>query len=339
MSERVELLNMNRTPMHGENSAFVGVSVVIPVYNSEPILPELIARLAIVLGQVSSQFELVLVNDGSHDRSWAVIGELAAGHSWIRGINLMRNYGQHNALLCGVRAAKYDVIVIMDDDLQHPPEEIPRLLDKLTEGYDVVYATRKEGKNSLWRDAAAQITKLALQSALGAETASKVSPFRAFRTKVRDAFANFQGSFVSIDVLLPWGANRFAAIPVRYDPRPVGKSQYTFRKLMTHALNMMTGFSILPLQLASLVGFAFTFLGVLGLAFVVGRYFIQGVAVPGFTFLASIIIIFSGAQLFALGIIGEYLARVHFRMMERPAYVVRSTTPSVEGEATERHSL
>jgi len=136
-----------------------------------------------------------------------------------------------------------------------------------------------------------------------------------------------------VDVLLTWGTNRFAAIPVRYDPRRVGRSQYTFRRLVTHALNMMTGFSIVPLQLATFIGFAFTLFGILVLAYVIGRYLTHGVDVPGFTFLASIVIIFSGAQLFALGVFGEYLARIHFRMMDRPSYVVRSSTPEPLAES------
>jgi undecaprenyl-phosphate 4-deoxy-4-formamido-L-arabinose transferase len=123
---------------------------------------------------------------------------------------------------------------------------------------------------------------------------------------------------------LTWGTTRFAANVVQHNPRPVGKSNYTFLKLVTHALNMMTGFSTLPLQLASLMGFVFTLFGFGVLVYVIGRYIIQGSPVPGFPFLASIIVIFSGVQLFALGIIGEYLARMHFRMMERPPYTVQS---------------
>jgi undecaprenyl-phosphate 4-deoxy-4-formamido-L-arabinose transferase len=158
---------------------------------------------------------------------------------------------------------------------------------------------------------------------MGAEIARNVSTYRAFRTQVRDAFASYRSPFVSIDVLLTWGTTRFAAIPVSHDIRRVGKSNYTVRKLITHALNMMTGFSVLPLQLASVVGFALTFFGILVLLYVIGRYVMEGGSVPGFPFLASVIAIFSGAQMFALGIIGEYLARMHFRSMDRPAYTVR----------------
>lgn len=302
------------------------ISVVVPVYNSEGSLAELIGRLERVLRSVCNRFEVVLVNDGSRDRSWDVVCQLAEAHDWVRGINLMRNYGQHNALLCGIRMAKNDIIVTIDDDLQNPPEEIPRLIDKLAEGYDVVYGTPQKEQHGLWRDLASLATKMALQSAMGAKIARNVGAFRVFRTGLRDAFANYQSPFISIDVLLTWGTTRFAAIPVHHDVRQVGTSNYTFRKLVTHALNMMTGFSTMPLQFASVVGFFFTLFGLVVLAYVLGRYVVEGSSVPGFVFLASIIAVFSGAQLFALGIIGEYLARMHQRTMERPVYVVQSTT-------------
>jgi len=309
-----------------EDEIHMNISVVIPVYNSEPLLLELVLRLHPVLESLGSDYELILVDDGSRDRSWEVIFRLAQEHSWIRGINLMRNYGQHNALLCGIRAAQYDVVVTMDDDLQHPPEEIPKLLKKLTEGCDVVYGTPQKEPHRFWRNIASRITKLALKSAIGAEIARSASAFRAFRTYVRDAFADYQSPFVSIDVLLTWGTTRFATVPVRYDKRLIGESNFTFRKLVTHALNMMTGFSTWPLQVASLVGFGFTLFGFSVLIYVLCRYLIEGGSVPGFPFLASIIAIFSGAQLFALGIIGEYLARMHFRSMGRPYSFIRNTT-------------
>ncbi|MGA2200407.1 MAG: glycosyltransferase family 2 protein [Terriglobales bacterium] len=306
------------------------ISVVIPVYRSETILPELVRRLESVLVAIAENFELILVNDCSPDRSWDVISDLAGRYSWIRPINLMRNYGQHNALLCGIRAARYDVIVTIDDDLQHPPEEIPKLLEVLAGGYDVVYGTPEQEQHGLGRDFASWVTKLALQNVMGAEIARQVCAFRAFRAQVAKAFAHYEGSFVSVDVLLTWGTNRFSATSVKHSPREQGTSGYTFRKLMTHAMNMMTGFSTMPLQMASLIGFVFTLFGLVVLAYVVIRYLVQGGSVPGFPFLASIIALFSGAQLFALGIIGEYLARMHFRSMQKPPYVVRES----EGDET-----
>jgi undecaprenyl-phosphate 4-deoxy-4-formamido-L-arabinose transferase len=301
------------------------VSVVVPVYNSEGSLRLLADRLSQVLGP-GNLGELILVNDASRDRSWQVVQELSADHQWIRGVNLMRNYGQHNALLCGIRLAEYPIIVTLDDDLQTPPEEIPRMLEKLAEGHDVVYGTPIEETHGLFRDLASLTTKLALQSTMGAATARHTSAFRAFRTHLREAFAEYSGPHVSIDVLLTWGTKKFDFIRVRNEPRTIGTSNYTVRKLIVHAINMMTGFSTLPLQLASIIGFVFTLFGMVLLAYVIGRYWIHGGSVPGFPFLASTIAIFSGAQLFALGIIGEYLARMHFRMMSRPTYTVLSTT-------------
>ena len=297
------------------------LSIVVPVYRSAAILPDLVARIESALAGYEK--ELILVNDGSPDNSAEVVRELAASYPWVRGINLMRNYGQHNALLCGIRAASNAIVVTMDDDLQHPPEEVPKLLELLDQGFDVVYGTPQREQHGLWRDVASQVTKLALQSSMGVSTARKVSAFRAFRRELRRAFAGYQGPYVSIDVLLTWASVRFSSVQVRHDPRASGVSNYTFRKLVVHAVNMMTGFSTLPLQLASLIGFAFTFFGIAALAYVLIRYLINGGSVPGFPFLASMIAIFSGAQLFALGIIGEYLARMHFRMMDRPPYTVR----------------
>ena len=310
----------------GDKNDSMNGSIIIPVYNSELILEELSSRLASALPAIFSNFEVIMVNDGSRDQSWKVLTDLTSQYPWIRAVNLMRNYGQHNALLCGIRLASYEVIVTMDDDLQHSPEEIYKLLEKLMEGYDVVYGTPYQETHSIWRNLASQITKLALQSTMGAETARQVSAFRVFKTRIRDAFSTYQNSYVSIDVLLTWGTTRFTAVYVPHNPRRKGQSNYTFRKLTIHALNMITGFSIIPLQIASLMGFASAVFGILVLAYVVGRYLIQGGVVPGFAFLASTIAIFSGVQLFALGIIGEYLARMHFRLMDRPPFVVQSDT-------------
>lgn len=303
-----------------------GISVVVPVYRSAQTLASLCDRLAAVLAVAATAYEILLIEDGANDGTWEVVETLAREHSHVKGVRLLRNYGQHNALLCGIRAAQYSVVVTLDDDLQHPPEEIPKLLSLLDNGHDVVYGTPEREQHNFWRDQASRITKIALQSAMGAETARHVSAFRVFRTSLRDAFAGYRSPFVSIDVLLTWGTTRFAHIAVRHEPRAFGKSNYTFRKLLNHAMNMMTGFSTLPLQIASMVGFGFTLLGIGILVYVVARYFASGDAVPGFPFLASIIAIFSGAQLFAIGVIGEYLARMHFRTMERPAYCVAENT-------------
>ena len=303
------------------------VSIVIPVYNSEHILPDLISCLNKILPTICSKFEVILVNDGSQDSSWNVITRLSEDYRWVRGFNLMRNYGENNALLCGIRSAKNEIIVTMDDDLQHPPSEISKLISKLIEGYDVVYGTPRKEEHGLFRNLASVYIKRFIRVALGISIASDISSFRAFRTILREAFANYKSPNVLIDVLLTWGTTRFATVSVRRDKRRVGRSNYTMSKLIVHVINMITGFSTLPLRVASIIGFSLTFIGIIILIYVIGSYLIKGADVPGFTFLASIITVFSGAQLFSIGIIGEYLGRMHSTMMERPVYVVREETP------------
>lgn len=271
-----------------------GISVVVPVYNSEGSLAALAERLAQALPACAPGFELILVNDASRDGSWAVVERLARDYAWVRGFDLARNFGQHNALLCGILAARYDRIVTMDDDLQHPPEEIGAMLSAMSDGVDVVYGSPRERSHGLWRDVASAVTKTMLQATLGARTARRASAFRLFRTRLREAFADYRGPMASVDVLLTWVTDRFTYVEVRHDERLCGASNYTFRKLVRHALNMMTGFSILPLQMASLAGFFFSAFGFALLVYIVARFLVSGTPVPGFPFLASTIAIFSG---------------------------------------------
>ena len=298
-------------------------SVVVPVYDGSRNLPELVERLAPVLAAAFTSYEVLLVNDGSRDDSWEVIAELARQHPWVRGFDLMRNYGQHNALLCGIRAAQGAVTITLDDDLQHRPEDIPRLLAALGDDVDVVYGTPERAHHGAVRDVATTLTKLALTPVLGARTARIVSAFRVFRTELRSAFEGSRHPWVSIDVLLSWGTSRFAAVAVPHMPRLRGRSAYGFRRLAIHLFNLLTGFSVLPLRLASLMAALSMLVGFGILALVVGRTLLQGNPVPGFPMLASLIAILSGVQLFALGILGEYLARVHLRMMDAPPYAIR----------------
>jgi glycosyltransferase involved in cell wall biosynthesis len=321
------------------DSSQLGISVVVPAYNSELSLHELARRLHQALEATTREYELILVDDASRDGTWTVIQDLVQTHAWVRGVHLMRNYGQHNALLCGIRRARYDLTITMDDDLQHPPEEIPKLLGLFGPSTDVVYGTPAVEQHGLWRDVATQVTKIALQSAMGAPIARKAGAFRLFRTQLREAFSSYDGPYVSIDVLLTWATTRFDAVEVRHEPRRLGASNYTFRKLVVHALNMLTGFSTWPLQVASLIGFVFTVIGTIALLFVVGRALIYGGAPLGFPFLASMIAVFSGAQLFALGIMGEYLARMHARAMQHPTYAIREVNENARSRISKREPV
>lgn len=296
---------------------------MVPVFNGSATLLELVRRCHATLAECASAYELVLVNDASTDNSWPLIEELAASDPAVRGIDLARNYGQHNALLAGIREARCETIVTLDDDLQNPPEEIPALLAALTPGRDVVYGEPIAKRQGFGRRLATQAVVRTLR-VLGGRTAPMVSAFRAFRTELRDGFADYIGPDVSIDGLLTWRTDRFASVRVQHDPRAHGESNYSLLKLIRHALTMITAFSTRPLRIASGIGFLAILFGIFVFAYVVVRFLLEGGSVPGFPFLASIISVFAGAQLFAIGVIGEYLARVHVRVMSKPSYTARA---------------
>jgi glycosyltransferase involved in cell wall biosynthesis len=311
-----------------------GVSIVIPVYRGAATLPELHQRVDAVLTELAVPWELILVDDGSPDQSWSVIRTLADGHADVVGIRLFRNSGQHNALLAGIRAARFDVTVTMDDDLQHRPEAIPVLLEKLTDDVDLVYGRPPVEEHNWWRNATSSLAKLAISASAGSRVARDVSAFRAFRTQMRDAFARVDDPFVSVDVLLSWATTHHTVASTPMDERRVGQSNYTVRKLIRHSVNMLTGYSTAPLRLVAWLGFALSFIGAVIMVWAVTRRLAGADAVPGFAFLASLVSLLAGAQLFALGVIGEYLGRMHFRSMQRPQYTVRDvvgSNPSATG--------
>lgn len=300
----------------------MNLSVVVPVYRGEKLVEPLVERLSKSLPTFAKKYEIILVNDGSPDGSWDVIEQLAKKYKWVRGIRLMRNFGQHNATLCGVRLAQYDVIVTMDQDLQHPPEEIPVLLAELEKGFDVVYGAPKKLPQGFLRNLMTANMKNILANVMGVPSVKNISAFRAFRTHLRSAFENFQSPTMIVDVLLSWGTTRFTSVQVNIAEAQT--SNYNFSTLVKAAMLILIGFSTKPLRLASWIGFMMTLFGVGVFIYVMVIYFTVG-SLPGFPFLAAIIALFSGAQLFALGIFGEYLARMFDRSMDRPAYVVYQT--------------
>ncbi len=302
------------------------ISVVIPVFRSASVLGEVHSRVSGVLSTIGRDFEIVFVEDGGGDNTWQVVQALAAADARVRGLRMSRNFGQHNATLAGIRSADGAFIVTMDDDLQHPPEELPKLLMKLNEGFDVVYGVPIKAQHGVVRNMCSRLTKYILAATMGATNAGITSSFRLFRSQLRSAFESCHAPAVNIDVLLSWATTKFTSCPVHHDERSQGKSGYDTRRLIGHAINMVTGFSTVPLRLASFIGFFFAFFGVIVLAFVVGRYLLQGGSVPGFSFLASIVAIFSGAQLVALGMFGEYIARMYERNMGKPTYLVAERT-------------
>jgi len=301
---------------------------VVPVYRSALVLPELYRQISESFRDYD--FEVLFVEDCGGDNSWVSICDLAQKYSSVRGYRLSRNYGQHNALLCGIRNAKGDIIVTIDDDLQHPPDEVHKLIVELKKGYDVVYGPPIDEKHGFLRDIASKLTKWALQRTIGVQNARNVSALRVFKSRLREAFSDFSSPTVNIDVLLSWASTSFTYKRVRHDNRKSGVSGYTTKKLIKHSLNMMTGFSTLPLQLASIIGFGIALFGLGILVYIIVILILKGVTVPGFFFLTSIISIFSGAQLIVLGIFGEYISRMYLKSMDRPAYHISHDTISKE---------
>lgn len=300
----------------------MNLSIIVPVYRGETYVEPLVERLTKVLPGIARKYEIILVNDGSPDASWVVITQMVKKHKWVKGICLMRNYGQHNATLCGIRSARYELIVTMDQDLQHPPEEIPVLLAKINEGYDVVYGAPKKLPQGFFRNIMTANIKRLLAIVMGVPSVQNISAFRLFRSTLLSAFENFQSPTLTVDVLLSWGTSRFTSVQV--DVAPANRSNYNFFALVKTTMVILTGYSTLPLRLASWIGFFMTLFGLAVFLYVVYIYFSAG-SLPGFPFLASIISLFSGAQLFTLGIFGEYLARIFDRSMDRPSYVIHET--------------
>ena len=298
-----------------------GVSVVVPVFESVTTLGPLCDRIAAALAERTH--EILLVDDGSSPTTWGTVRGLAERPS-VRGYRLSRNSGQHAALLAGIRMARFDTIVTLDDDLQNPPEEIGVLLRVLDDAPDVdlVYGWTSTTSHRWWRRASSAFLRRTVLRLLGAPGTDRIGPFRAFRTRLRDGFSGSVGPGVSIDALLAWTTTRSRWVEVSHHERSNGRSGYSLRTLSRFALDVITGYSTVPLRMVTRLGVLSALFGLGVLIYVIGTYLAVGTTVAGFPFLASIIALFSGAQMLSLGIIGEYLGRTHVRVMGRPAYVI-----------------
>jgi undecaprenyl-phosphate 4-deoxy-4-formamido-L-arabinose transferase len=297
--------------------------VVIPCYRSAPILPDLVKRLHSVLQANTDGYEIVLVVDGSPDNTWTVAESLALAHPGTRALRLARNYGEQNATIAGIRAARHDVIVTMDDDLQHPPEEIPRLLSALTSDVDLVYGLAGTEEHGVVRSFAARTVKAGVTGLLGVRHARTLSSFRAFRAYLSGTLDDVRGPNANVDVALSWGTTRIYSVTVAMKHREVGRSGYTFRTLVRHTLNLVLGYSILPLRLVTFAGIAVALVGIGLFGYVVWEHFNGPRNPPGFAAIASMISVFSATQMIAIGVLGEYLGRIFVGGMGRPTYVVR----------------
>jgi undecaprenyl-phosphate 4-deoxy-4-formamido-L-arabinose transferase len=291
------------------------VSVVVPVFNGTRTLAELVARLLSVLATVSASTEIILVNDGSRDESWAQIRKLVSDHRGVIGLDLMRNYGQQNALLMGVEAATGDIIVTIDDDLDYPPEEIPRLLAALGPAHDLVYGVSPGSSGGPLRRLVAVAARWVVVQ-LGPNHIF-ASSFRAFDASLRQGFPHSHTPYLSLDVLLTQARTRPVAVTLPPHPR-VQRTRYGWAALASLFATAVTGISVRPLQFASWVGAVLMTIGALGLvgALAIDASSVAWLVLSGMAFL-------SGLQCCLIGILGAYVGRIHALSLGHPAPVVR----------------
>ncbi|OLD42958.1 MAG: hypothetical protein AUI55_04320 [Gemmatimonadetes bacterium 13_1_40CM_2_70_7] len=304
------------------------LSIVIPVYNSERIVPELVRRVAAAMGaqRPELKYELVLVNDGSADRSWSMIEQACDAYPAVRGINLRINSGQHNAIMAGLRAASGAVIVVMDDDLQHAPEDIGQLHAKIGEGYDLCYAAFRRSQHALWKTAGSAFRDLTVHALLGVPRGIRISSFKAMTADIVREITRYEGPFPYVDGLALMVTRSVANVELEHHPRLDGRGHYSLRRSVSLWAKVAMNFSVVPLRVASWLGLGFAALGfAFAVYLVVQQLLFQRIPVPGWASLVIAILIVGGVQLLALGAIGEYLGRAYLHMTAKPQYVVKAT--------------
>jgi glycosyltransferase involved in cell wall biosynthesis len=302
------------------------ISLIAPVYNEEPVLHELYRRVKEVMDKTGEAWELVLVNDGSRDRSGEIIAELHALDARVKGFSFSRNFGFQVAVTAGLDHASGDAVVLTDADLQDPPEVIPEMIAKWREGYDVVYGVRASREGETWfkRFTAAAFYRL-IDRITGIDIPLDTGDFRLMDRRVVDAIRLMPERNRFLRGMVPWVGFRQAG--VRYDrkARFAGESKFSsVRKMLPFALNAITGFSYFPLQLATYLGFAIAGLSVLAiLTVILLRLFSPDAALLGQATTLVVVLFLGGVQLISLGIIGEYLGRIYDEVKQRPLYLVK----------------
>jgi undecaprenyl-phosphate 4-deoxy-4-formamido-L-arabinose transferase len=302
------------------------ISVVIPVFNEEDNLRELGERLIRTLTGMGRTFEIIFVDDGSTDHSWQLLADLNRQYPEnIRALQFHRNFGQHQAIFAGFQAARGQVMVTLDADLQNPPEEIPRLVAKLEEGYDTVGGWRENRQDSLFRRLPSQLVNYVMSRVTGVKLRDYGCMLRAYRRGVIDSINQCQESSSFIPALANLFSHRVAEIPVGHAERERGQSKYSLIKLLRLNFDLMTGFSNLPIHLVGFMGVTIALLGLLfGLLLLIRRIFV-GPEVEGVFTLFAILFVFVGLNTLGLALIGEYVGRIYREVRQRPRFIIRQT--------------
>ena len=306
------------------------VSILIPVYKNDGGLDELVKRIgeSMANSAYANCFELVLVDDCSPDNSWEVIQRLAKTHTFVQGATLSRNFGQHNAIMAGLNLVSGQYVVLMDDDLQHPPEAIPSMLDKLAAGSDVCYTNYANRQHATWKIAGSKFNDLMASWLLSKPKGLYLSSFKALKRGVVDQIRNHEGPFAYLDGLILDITRRIATVEIQHGTRAFGEGNYSFKKSISLWLRMVTGTSIVPLRMVTLMGALVALLGFFGAVFIVISNFLYPAESKGWASIIVTILLVSGFQTLFIGVLGEYLGRIHLRLNNKPQYLFRYTTKS-----------
>jgi polyisoprenyl-phosphate glycosyltransferase len=326
---KATIVNMSSHAIPSPTLLFsVSVSILIPVYKNEGGLDELVNRIGASMANstYANSFELILVDDCSPDNSWKVIQRLAKEHSFVQGATLSRNFGQHNAIMAGLNLVSGQYVVLMDDDLQHPPEAIPNMVKELVDGADVCYTRYANRQHAAWKIAGSRFNDVMASWLLSKPKGLYLSSFKALKRGMVDQIRSHEGPFAYLDGLILDITRRIATIEIQHGTRAYGEGNYSFKKSISLWLRMVTGTSIVPLRMVTLMGALIALLGFFGAVFVVISNFLYPTESKGWASIIVTILLVSGFQTLFIGVLGEYLGRIHLRLNNKPQYLFRFTT-------------
>jgi dolichol-phosphate mannosyltransferase len=302
------------------------LSIILPLYNEEENIEALYQALMEVLTRINKPYEVILVDDGSRDKSFEMVKQLHAINPAFNGISLSRNFGHQIALSAGLQHARGEVIVTMDADLQHPPATIPTLLEQFNQGFDIVNTRRIDSKEiGTFKKLSSHMFYRMINTISDVPIMESSSDFRLMSRRALDAFLQFNERDRFTRGLISWMGFRQALVDYQCPPRFAGKSKYTLRKMIHFATDGITAFSSRPLRIASYLGLLVFLAGIIYSISAVVQFF-RGTTVPGWTSMLVTVLLLGGIQLLSLGIIGEYMARIYNESKSRPLYFVKDKT-------------
>lgn len=304
------------------------LSIVVPVYRSATILPVLVEQIHGVMSSegLADTFEVILVNDAGPDNSWDVIQSLAAAHDFVRGINLRKNAGQHNAIMAGFNHVRGRIVAVMDDDLQHPPAALVDLMRAVQGGHDVCYTRYLDRQHAWWKQAGSRFNDYVATVLLGKPKGLYLSSFKAMRREIVDEVVKYDGPFTYVDGLILDVTSSITAVDIVHQARHEGESNYNFRRLLSLWLKMATSFSVLPLRFATYMGFGLAAIALFMVVFVVVAKIMNPDFPPGWASLIAVILFIGGIQTLCIGMVGEYLGRTYLKLNNRRQFVVGAKT-------------